>query len=214
MGKDSKNVKENTDLSQAKMTGIDMSYSNKYLLKARLRQSMLIAWIVFFCSFILLVISIVIMSMSWYPHSVLQGWPAIISVLVGFCSLIVAINQSIKYSKFERAFVKISQEELSRSDNYLRNNPANSVISLICAFIPLIIYTVYLIIIFRQPVSNNDQSPWLIIIYYWTIGIPIALLWLVCGILGLKSNTRNLAIASLVIKPVGLIVFVLICLLK
>ena len=71
MGKDSKNVKENTDLSQAKMTGIDMSYSNKYLLKARLRQSMLIAWIVFFCSFILLVISIVIMSMSWYPHSVL-----------------------------------------------------------------------------------------------------------------------------------------------
>ena len=53
---------------------------------------------------------------------------------------------------------------------------------------------------------------WLVIIYYWSLGIPIFILSIVFAIIGLKSKQRALAIASLVIKftaPISIIIFYL-----
>lgn len=100
------------------------------------------------------------------------------------------------------------------NNNHPKNSSANSVVSLVCAIIPIILYSVYFIHILSRPVSGTDQSGWILVIYYWTVGFPLALAWLICGILGLKSKKRKMAIASLAIKPIGLVVFILLMLIR
>ena len=170
----------------------------------------MIAW--GFCagSFLLIIVSISIMSKTWYPYGVLQGWPMVISVLIFVCSLIAVINQSIKYQKLKKAISISSKEQLSQfKPKSLKHSSANSIVSLVCALIPIIVYSWYLINILGRPRSNSDQSGWIIVIYYWTIGFWLIPVWLVCGIFGLKSEKRKTAIISLIIKPVGFALFLL-----
>ena len=76
------------------------------------------------------------------------------------------------------------------------NSSVNSIISLVCAIIPLVLFSITI-------------DGLIVSIYYLTIGIPLFLIWLICGIIGLKSEKRNLAIASLIIKPVGIIIIII-----
>lgn len=76
--------------------------SERYVIEKKLEKSKKIAWIVCAVSFLLFWVFGFMMSANWYPDSVLQGWPVVISLLACLCSLIVAINQSIKLTKFKR----------------------------------------------------------------------------------------------------------------
>ncbi|MBR2708734.1 hypothetical protein IKE98_00115 [Candidatus Saccharibacteria bacterium] len=163
------------------------------------RKTRNLAWAICMASFLTTIISSIIMQTSWYPDQTLQGWPMIISTLVCLCSFIVAVNQTIKYSKLSNTLSTKSQAKALP-----KNSPANAVVSLVCAIIPLVLYfaTSILSII-------ASQSGWhlaYLAFYYMTIGVPLFLVWLICGIFGLKSKKRKIAIISLIIKPVGLLI--------
>lgn len=174
----------------------------------KIRKTKNISWIICSISFLLIFVSGAIMQTSWYPDRTLQGWPIVISILVCLCSLIIAINQTIKYSKAKKITSSTPQKNPPQAQ--LKNNPANSIVSLVCAIIPLAIYLITFLFSIGQ--SNTYQSGWYLTIYYWTIGIPLFFVWLICGILGLKSEKRKLAIISLIIKPIGTAVFALLLL--
>ena len=178
----------------------------------KIRKTKNISWIICSISFLLIFVSGAIMQTSWYPDQTLQGWPIVISILVCLCSLIIATNQTIKYSKAKKIISATPQNKLSQAQlkHQLKNNSANSVASMICAAIPLVI--LFITFLSSLGVSNTSQSGWYLVIYYWTIGIPLFFVWLICGILGLKSEKRKLAIISLIIKPAGIAIFVLLSL--
>ena len=192
---------------------ISATNSERYGTEKGLKKSRRIAWIVCIVGFFSIIVSVFLMSTGWYPDSVLQGWPVVISILVFLCSLIVAINQSIKYTKFKRiTLMELREGGLQPEPKYTKNSSVNSVVSLICALIPISLYFLYSIFVLSNPRSNADQSGWIIVIYYWTIGFWLIPVWLICGVLGLKSKKRKMAIISLVIKPIGIAIFALLML--
>ena len=215
---DSKSRVENSDIQkiaesfQEKPSTMISSHVYKTELENKIDKQTANAWIACSVCILLAAISGIVMQMSWYPSSVLQGWPMVISLIAFLYFLIAAINQTTKRSKIERAKLAAHGKSLSQSEleKYSKNSSANSVVSLICALVPILVYFLYSVDIMQKPRNSiSDQSGWVIVIYYWTIGIPIALVWLICGIHGLKSKKRNLAIFSLIIQPVGLVVFIL-----
>lgn len=182
--------------------------SERYGIEKKLEKSQRIAWIVCAVSFLLFWVFGFMMSTNWYPDSVLQGWPMVISILFCLCSLIVAINQSIKLAKFRRTALMYAEGgSVISGSKFVKNSSANSVVSLICALIPIVLYALFFIFVSSRPHSSTDQSGWILVIYYWTIGFWLVPVWLICGILGLKSEKRTMAIVSLVIKPIGLVLF-------
>ena len=187
--------------------------SERYVIEKKLEKTQRIAWIVCAVSFLLFWVFGFMMSANWYPDSVLQGWPVVISLLTCLCSLIVAINQSIKLSKFKRtALVYAEGGSVVSGSKLVKNSSVNSVVSLVCALIPIALYALLLIFVSSRPHSSTDQSGLILVIYYWTIGFWLVPVWLICGILGLKSEKRTMAIVSLAIKPLGLILFAILML--
>ncbi|MBO7131896.1 hypothetical protein J6V85_01335 [Candidatus Saccharibacteria bacterium] len=172
-----------------------------------------ITWTICIVSFIMIFVSAIIMQMSWYPNRILQGWPMVISILACLCSFIVAINQTANYSKAKKSLTNTLQNQPKQQPTHVpKNNSANSVVSLICAIIPLLLLFITFLSSMSNRSSNTDQSGWILVIYYWTIGIPLFFVWLICGIFGLKSKKRNIAIASLTIKPIGFILIIMLML--
>ena len=175
----------------------------------KLRKTKNIAWTICIVSFIMILVSAIIMQMRWYPDQILQGWPMVISILVCLCSFIVAINQTSNYSKAKKSLTNTLQNQPIQQPTHVpKNDSANSVISLICAIIPLLLLFITFLSSMSNRSSNIDQSGWILVIYYWTIGIPLFFVWLICGIFGLKSKKRNMAITSLTIKPIGFILII------
>lgn len=200
------NIQKNNSIMGTK-SGVECEMEIKLIKTKR------IAWIICLSSFLLIFVSVFMMPMIWYPDRVLQGWPVVISILVCLCSLIVAINQSIKYAKFKRvASMDLREGGLQPESKYIKNSSVNSVVSLICALIPIFLYFWYSVHVLSSPRLSTDQSGWIIVIYYWTIGLWLIPVWLICGVLGLKSKKRKMAIISLVIKPIGVAIFALLML--
>lgn len=70
-----------------------------------------------------------------------------------------------------------------------------SVLSIIITMIPILLLSFCFII------SGGDQGVWwLMIMYYGTLGIPLAVMSIVFGMLGLKTSLRWLSIVSLLLK--------------
>ncbi len=84
----------------------------------------------------------------------------------------------------------------------------SAIISLVCSPIPLI-FMIYCLIAFGDSVNKpggGDAFALTLAVYYMTIGFLVFLLWLVCGIIGLKTSKRKLAIISLILRPVGFLI--------
>ena len=84
----------------------------------------------------------------------------------------------------------------------------SAIISLVCSPIPLV-FIVYCLIAFGGSMNKpggSDAFALALAGYYTTIGFFVFLSWLVCGIVGLKTNKRKLAIISLILRPVGFLV--------
>ena len=75
-----------------------------------------------------------------------------------------------------------------------------AIASFILTMIPILLISY--VIAASEGGSDNGKGAifWLVIFYYWSVGVPIFILSIVFAIIGLRSKQRALAIASLVIK--------------
>lgn len=88
----------------------------------------------------------------------------------------------------------------------------SAIISLICSPIPLI-FIICCLIIFGDSMNKpggGDAFALVLAGYYMMIGFFVFLLWLVCGIIGLKTGRRKLAIISLTLRPVGFLIIAIV----
>lgn len=86
-----------------------------------------------------------------------------------------------------------------------------AIASLVSAIIPLVIIGICVIASAGSTNENNGGAIWwILVIYLWTAGFPLYVVWLICGLAGLKSPRRRLAIISLVILPSGIALLILI----
>ena len=124
-------------------------------------------------------------------------WITVPSFFTLIISLIISLSQKQRIKAISPNFVPT-------------RNAANSIISIVCAIIPLLVLYYCLIVANGSKTENGSGAiGWIAVIYYWTAGVPLAIIWSVCGILGLKTKLSKLAIASLIIKPVGIVIFLI-----
>ncbi len=103
-----------------------------------------------------------------------------------------------------------SKKSASFTSQWLLKNSA--IISLICSPIPLI-FIICCLIIFGDSMNKPggvDAFALVLAGYYMTIGFFVFLLWLVCGIIGLKTGRRKLAIISLALRPIGFLIIAIV----
>lgn len=97
-------------------------------------------------------------------------------------------------------------EELKNQKKY----GYRAIISLVATIIPILLFT-YCFITSGGSTSENGPGAiwWLMIMYYWSIGVPLLAVAIAFGILGLKTNLRWVAILSLSLKALTLIFIIL-----
>lgn len=85
-----------------------------------------------------------------------------------------------------------------------------SILSIVSTIIPIILW-VYCFIASGGSASENGPGAvwWLMVIYYWSLGIPLATISIAFGIVGLKTSLRWLSIISLLLKVIMIIAIVL-----
>ncbi len=85
-----------------------------------------------------------------------------------------------------------------------------AIASFILTMIPIVLIAYVMAISNGESENGGGAAGWLIILYYWSLGLPIFIMSIVFAIIGLKSKLRPLAIASLVIKftaPITIFIF-------
>ena len=85
-----------------------------------------------------------------------------------------------------------------------------SILSIVATIIPIMLW-VYCLIVSGGSGSENGPGAvwWLMVIYYWSLGIPLAAISIAFGIVGLKTSLRWLSIISLLLKAMMIITIVL-----
>ena len=85
-----------------------------------------------------------------------------------------------------------------------------SILSFVAAIIPIILW-IYCFTVSGGSMSENGSGAvwWLAVLYYWSLGIPLAIISITFGIIGLKTSLRQLSIASILLKITMIIVVVL-----
>lgn len=85
-----------------------------------------------------------------------------------------------------------------------------SVLSIVATIIPIMLW-IYCLIVSGGSTSENGPGAvwWLIIMYYGSLGIPLAVISIAFGIIGLKTSLRWLSIISLSLKAVMIIAIIL-----
>ena len=84
-----------------------------------------------------------------------------------------------------------------------------SVLSFIMAIAPIILFAWLFMVGGFDGSSGSAATGFVVAIYYWTVGIPFAILSIVFGIKGLQTSRRRLAIVSLTIKTIMLVTILL-----
>ena len=85
-----------------------------------------------------------------------------------------------------------------------------SILSIVSTIIPIILW-VYCFIVSGGSANENGPGAvwWLMIMYYWSLGIPLAVISIAFGIVGLKTSLRWLSIISLLLKAIMIIAIIL-----
>lgn len=84
-----------------------------------------------------------------------------------------------------------------------------SILSIIATIIPIILW-IYCLIVSGGSGSENGPGAiwWLVVMYYWSLGIPLAVISVAFGIVGLKTSLRWLSIISLLLKATMIITII------
>lgn len=109
-----------------------------------------------------------------------------------------------------------SPETIAKNEQEKKQDrKVRSILSIIATIIPIILW-VYCFITSGGSASENGPGAvwWLVIMYYWSLGIPLAAISIVFGIDGLKTSLRWLSIISLLLKAIMIIAIVLLLLVR
>lgn len=103
-------------------------------------------------------------------------------------------------------------QTINKAQDQERNNKPWAVLSMVATIIPILLW-LYCIVTSKGSFNESGTGVvwWLMVIYYWTLGIPLFIMSLVFGVKGLKTNSYKLATASILLKVatiVGIILFV------
>ncbi|MBQ3441152.1 TM2 domain-containing protein [Candidatus Saccharibacteria bacterium] len=103
----------------------------------------------------------------------------------------------------------IEEEARKKRENPKYNIKAYSIIAFIAATIPLLPWT-YCLIVSGGSFNEGGAGAvwWLMVMYYWSIGIPLAIVSICFAIAGLKTKYKALATISIVIKIVTIITII------
>lgn len=95
--------------------------------------------------------------------------------------------------------VKIEQEKK-------QNRKVWSILSIVATVIPIMLW-IYCLVVSGGSTSENGSGAiwWLMIMYYWSLGIPLAVISIAFGIIGLKTSLRWLSVISLSLKVIMII---------
>ena len=97
-------------------------------------------------------------------------------------------------------------DNMPSQENATKTNSTQPIISVITTIIPIIIW-IYCFVYSNGNFSENGPGAiwWLIIMYYGSLGLPLAAISIKYGIEGLKTKYRWLAIISLLLKTAMII---------
>lgn len=103
--------------------------------------------------------------------------------------------------------LEATEEEIKQEKRY--NRKVWSIISIITAAIPVLIW-LYCLTVSGGSANENGSGAiwWLLVIYYWTLGFPLAITSVITGIIGLNTRLRSLAAVSLLIKVIMIVLVV------
>ena len=95
--------------------------------------------------------------------------------------------------------MKIEQEKK-------QNRKVWSILSIVATVVPIILW-IYCLVVSEGSTSESGSGAiwWLMILYYWSLGIPLADISIAFGIIGLKTSLRWLSIISLSLKAITII---------
>ncbi|MBR3052049.1 hypothetical protein IKG60_00305 [Candidatus Saccharibacteria bacterium] len=98
--------------------------------------------------------------------------------------------------------VKIEQEKK-------QDRKVWSILSIIATIIPIMLWS-YCFMVSGGSTSENGPGAvwWLMIVYYWSLGVPLAVISIAFGIVGLKTSLRWLSVISLVLKAITAIAII------
>lgn len=113
-----------------------------------------------------------------------------------------------KAGNLDDARQKMTEEEArKKQENPKYNIKAYSIIAFIAAIIPLLLWAYCLIV---SGGSFNENGPgavwWLLVMYYGSIGIPLAIASICFAAAGLKTKYKTLATISMVTKIITIII--------
>lgn len=86
-----------------------------------------------------------------------------------------------------------------------------SILSIIATMIPILLWGFCEIVIATNGGDRSESGAgaigWIMVMYYWTLGIPLAIISIAFGIVGLKTSLRWLSIVSLSLKAIIYFIF-------
>ena len=103
------------------------------------------------------------------------------------------------------------KERVEQEIKQERRRESMPVYSILATILPIFLWA-YCLIYADGETSENGKGAvfWLLIMYYWSIGIPALCASIICGVIGLKSSLKWLSILSLTIKAITIIVIILV----
>ena len=115
-------------------------------------------------------------------------------------------SYSVAYQPSSETVAKTEQEKK-------QDRKVWSILSIIATIIPMILWVCCLIVSGGSASENGPGAVWwLMIMYYWSLGIPLAVISIAFGIVGLKTSLRWLSIISLLFKATMIIAILLLLL--
>lgn len=103
--------------------------------------------------------------------------------------------------------IDVIEEKAELSEKKSKTPFVLALISLILALIPILLF-VYCVIISEMSNDPSNGSGWLLVIYYWTIGIPNSIIALILGIISYVKQKNKLAICSIIIDILPYLYFI------
>jgi hypothetical protein len=103
------------------------------------------------------------------------------------------------------------KERVEQEIKQERRRASMPVYSILATILPIFLWACCLIYADGETSENGKGAVfWILIVYYWYIGIPVLCVSVICGVIGLKSSLKWLSILSLTIKAITIIVIILI----
>ena len=178
----------------------------------RIKNASIVSWSL---TVLLLVVVVVLVTKKKTENPYLDAFAFLIGILIGLMTFAFAVAFTIIACSMNRRLKKEVTEPMQPTKpkrvnpdgNIEKNHKWAAVVSFITAVIPIILITYALIDALKKPHSvTSGLALWL---YYGTIGFPLLVISIICGIAGIKSSKKVLACIGLILAvlPIVFLIF-------